>query len=172
RASVVSGLVVRPAPARSLVGVVRRVVRTRLVFQIVELVQLPEQRLQAQFGGGIPVGLTGEPLGHARGAFVVALRSDRSRVPVGFFSLAHGYPFLAPVGLLLISVAFTWAGGSIDAAAVSPAGGTRRARTRRGPQGRAPPSANARRLPAARRRPPATGTRLGGPQLRTSSAKP
>jgi len=36
-----------------------------LHLEIVELVQLPEQRLQAQFGGGIPVRLAREALGDA-----------------------------------------------------------------------------------------------------------
>src|SRR5881396_2691544 len=99
KASVVSGLAVRPAPARPRIGIVRRVVRARLLLQFVELVQLPEQRLQAQLGGGIPVGLTREALGDASRAFVVALRSHRPRVTVGFLSLGHDYPFLpAPMG--------------------------------------------------------------------------
>src|SRR5947207_7201942 len=140
KASVIPGLAVRPAPARSRIGIVCRVVRARLVLQLVELIQLPEQRLQAQLGGGIPVCLTGEALGDASRAFVVALRSDRPRVPVGPSSLSHDSPFLpAPDGPLLVSVAFTWGPGSIDAAAVAPAGATLRARTRPGPRGWAPP---------------------------------
>src|SRR5439155_18485188 len=75
------------------------VLRARLVLQIVELVQLPEQRLQAQLGGGIPVRLIREALRNASRAFVVALRPHRPRVPVGFSSLGHDTPFLpAPMG--------------------------------------------------------------------------
>src|SRR6266516_2421014 len=99
KASVVSGLAVRPAPARPRIGIVRRVLRARLVLQIVELVQLPEQRLQAQLGGGIPVRLIREALGNAGRAFVVACRPRRARVPVGLFSLGHDTPFLpVPMG--------------------------------------------------------------------------
>src|SRR5207245_9328163 len=51
--------VVRPPPARPRIVVVPRQVRTVVVFLIVELFQFPEQRLQTQLGGGIPVRLTG-----------------------------------------------------------------------------------------------------------------
>src|SRR2546430_4302425 len=81
----VAGTVVRPAPARSLIGVVRRVVRTRLVFQIVELIHLPEQRLQAQLGGGIPVGLTGQALGEDRKS--TRLNSSHSQISYAVFCL-------------------------------------------------------------------------------------
>lgn len=37
---------------------------TRVVFQIVELIHFPQQRLQAQFGGGVPAGLAGHPFGN------------------------------------------------------------------------------------------------------------
>src|SRR6266513_3090196 len=136
KASVVSGLAVRPAPARPRIGIVRRVLRARLVLQIVELVQLPEQRLQAQLGGGIPVRLIREALRNAGRAFVVALRPHRPSVTVGFSSLCHDTPFPAgPDGLFLVSVAFTWGLGSIDAAAAAPVRARRRARARRGPPG-------------------------------------
>src|SRR5437773_11896917 len=94
KASVVSGLAVGPAPARPRIGIVRRVLCARLVLQIVELVQLPEQRLQAQLGGGIPVRLIRDALRNASRAFVVALRPHRPRVPAGFSSLGHDTPFL------------------------------------------------------------------------------
>src|SRR5216117_2244130 len=96
KASVVSGLALRPAPARPRIGIFRRVLRARLVLQIVELVQLPEQRLQAQLGGGIPVRLIREALRNASRAFVVALRPHGRAYPLAFLRLLMTPPSCRP----------------------------------------------------------------------------
>src|SRR5262245_13605411 len=94
-----AGSVVRPAAARSRVlDATGRVVVLRLFLQLLELVELAQQRLQADLGGRVAVGLPGQILYHTGRAFEIAPGLDRPRA-VSFLSLHPSPSFFVTTSL-------------------------------------------------------------------------
>src|SRR5262249_49176483 len=83
--------VVGPASARTRVPQIRAAL-VFLILELVVLVELLQERLQAPLGGGVAVGLVGQTLDDGGGVLVVAPRLDRPRESVGFCTFRHRNP--------------------------------------------------------------------------------